>query len=246
LGEAFYFVWRVLDDQELRPIAGEVLGHVSRMFDPNAGLYADEETPAGDPEETRRLGTCAAAMQLFLTANETTGRRTYMSRATILADHVSQNLDMGQAISAQRAAAERAAYADALVRLEQFCGEAKHGRTAREILKKDLQNAVPGIEAAPLALAVEHADHFPLHVVVIGDVENDNNAKALWVAALREPASARAIEVLHPAQHAARIEQLGYFAAGLGAMAYICIGPVCLPPVSGPGAFHSAIARSRL
>lgn len=241
LAEAFYFVWRVLDEPELRPMAGEVLGHVSRMFDPNAALYADDETPDGDPEEAQRLETCAAAMQLFLTASETTGRRTYMTRASIVADFVSQKFDVGQA-----SAPERAAYAEALSRLEQFCGEAKYGRMAREILEQELRHATPGIETAPLALAVEHAEHFPLHVVILGDVENDEIARALWVAALRERSSTRAIEVLHPVQNAARIEQLGYSMAGPGAVAYICIGPVCLPPVSTPGAFHSMVARTRV
>lgn len=235
LGQAFYFAWRALEDQTLRPIAGEVLGQMSSVFDPNAALYATDELPS---EDINTLGVRAAAMQLFLTASETTGRRTYMTRASILAEDAVKNLDLNGTLD------ERAKFADALLRLEQFAGIARARDTAREILKQAAAQTHANVDAAALALAVEHANQFPLHVVVIGDVENDETAQALWFAAMNEYASTRAIEVLHPTQHAARIQQLGYFASDRNALAYICIGTLCLPPVSSLDAFHTAMQRA--
>ncbi len=236
LGEAFYFAWRVLDDQTLRPMAGAILGQVGDLFDGNAGLYQHAELPDGARSETQSLGAYTAALQMFLTASETTARRTYMPRASILADFALANLNIETALWI-----ERAKFADALLRLEQFTNDLRYRDTAREILKNALGEGEPNITAAPLALAVEHAEHFPLHIVLIGDVETDENAKALWFAALNEYASSRAIEILHPIQHTVRIQQLGYFASDQNALAYICSGLVCLPPVSSVEAFKSAM-----
>ncbi len=237
LGQVFYFAWRALDDQTLRPLAGEVLGQVSRVFDPNASLYATDELMTS--AEWNTLGTRAAAMQLFLTASETTGRRTYMTRACILADDTLKDLEMSGTRD------ERAKFADALLRLEQFTNITRERDTAREMLKNAAAEIEPNVDAATLALGLEHANHFPLHIVIIGDVENDENAKALWFAAMNEFASTRAIEVLHPTQHVTRIQELGYFASDKNALVYICIGTLCLPPVSSLNAFREAMRQAR-
>ena len=239
LGEAFYFAWRSLDDQTLRPIAGEVLGQVSRVYDANASLYATDELPTPVDEASNTLDTRAAAMQFFLTASETTGRRTYMTRACILADDALKNFDLMGTFD------ECANLADTLVRLEQFTNIARYRDTAREMLKNAAAQTPASIERASLALAIEHANHFPLHIVIIGDVENDANAQALWFAAMNEYASTRAIEILHPTQHATRIQELGYFASDKNALAYICIGTLCLPPVSSGSAFRVAMQHAR-
>lgn len=244
LGEAFYFAWRVFDEQPLRSKAGEILGQVSAMFDPNGGLYQRVELPDGAPGDSKYLAAYSAAVQMFLTASETTGRATYIPRAMIVAEYALSNLDTEDAPFD-----ERARFADALLRLEQFTSIARYRDTAREILTNALAQIRAAVDASSISLAVEHAENFPLHVVVIGDVENDENARALWFAALNEYASTRAIEILHPTQHAARIRQLGYFvsdnAAARNAQTYICTGPLCLPPVSAVDALRRAIQHAR-
>lgn len=243
LGQAFYFAWRALDDQTLRPIAGEVLGHMSRVYDPQADLDEMEELPSRADDSSNTLATRAAAMQFFLTASETTGRRTYMTRACILADDALKNFDLAGTFD------ERAKFADALLRLEQFTSITRYRDTARELLKNAVAVIEPNVDTASLALSIEHANHFPLHVVVIGDVENDAHAQALWFTAMNEYASTRAIEVLHPTQHATRIQALGYLASDKNAariaQAYICIGTLCLPPVSSLDAFREAMRQVR-
>jgi uncharacterized protein YyaL (SSP411 family) len=226
MAEAFYLAWRVLDDQTLRPLAGEVLGQVSDAFTVGEGLPARVHLPDGVRSDTRNAATYAAALQMFLTATETTGRGTYVSRARILADFV---LAKGLAETNRLAFDTRAQMADALTRLFQFT-HADAYQEAADALLRETEDVPSDIDAAHFALAVEHAVDFPLHIVIIGDAGGDENAQALWNVALNAYASARAIEVLDLRQHAARIEMLGYM-HDEGAIAYVCRGPVCLPPV---------------
>lgn len=238
LGEQFYFAWRVLDDPALRPIAGEMLGQLSAFFDPSP-RFSDVEPAALviDEGERLRFGVIAAAMQLFLTAGETTGRRSYLPRAAIVADAALARLGgmRGDEV-------ETAELARALLRLEQFCGEVRYGSEARYLLSE--LDAPKGIEDASATLARMEAVSFPLHVVIVGDVENDAAAKELWLAALREYAPARVIEALHPTQHAARIRQLGH-GVGDSAAAYVCAGTVCLPAVYTVDKMREGIRRAR-
>lgn len=240
LGEAFYLAWRALDEQHLRQIAGDVLGLVSGAFDTEAGLYQCVEKPDGARRETQNLGTYAAAMQMFMTAAETTARRTYMPRAIILADFAAAHLEIER-----QPTDARIEFARALLRLEQFSGEEGYGRTAQKILSKATEGQSSGIELANAALAIEEAIHFPLHVVLIGDVETDEDARRLWFAAMKEYAAARALEVLQPTLNATRIQELGYDATDSSVRAYICIGVVCLPPVRTVQAFREAMRRAR-
>lgn len=128
LGEAFYVAGRVLEEQSLRPKAGEILGHVSDLFDLDTGLCEFAELPDGAKGETKQLAVYAAAMQLFLTASETTGRRTYISRACIVANFALDRLDVqGAPLN------ERIAFKDALLRLEQFTGERRYAARAHNL-----------------------------------------------------------------------------------------------------------------
>lgn len=229
LGEAFYFAWRVLDEPSLRPKAGEILGQVSQMFVAEAGLGQCIELPEGAPKERNHLAAYASAIQMFLTASETMARRTYVARGCILAEY-----GLTHALHENAPLAARARFADALLRLEQFTSIRKYRSTAREIVQ-DAAALISTAEAslgdqAVVALALDHADYFPLRVIVLGDVVEDENAKGLWFTALDAASSARAIEVLDPTLNAARIEELGYALTG-GTRAYVCAGPLCLPPV---------------
>lgn len=241
LGEVFYFAWRLLDDQTLRPIAGEILGQVSAYFDPSP-RFSDHEPPelVTTEAERRELAVIAAAMQLFLTAGETTGRRSYLPRAAIVADAALENL-----AAMQGHATAQAGFANALVRLGQFTGEARYSSAARSMLQEVATNTQANIDAANIALALVNAEQFPLHIVIVGDVENDGTAQAMWFAAMREYAVARVIEALHPTQHAVRIAQWGYAATNGHAAAHICVGPICLPAVASVDALQKAMSRAR-
>lgn len=128
LGEAFYAAWRVLEEQTLRPKAGEILGHVSDLFDPETGLCQYVELPDGQKGDTKQLAAYTAAIQMFLTASETTGRGTYIARACIAANFALDKLDVESAPPN-----ERTALADALVRLEHSTGGRRYGARARKL-----------------------------------------------------------------------------------------------------------------
>ena len=226
MAEALYRAWRVLDDETLRPMPANVLGQVGSAFAPHEGLYQHVALSDETRDNTRHVPAYAAAMQMFLTTTETTGRGTYIIRARILADFV---LARDMANAAHTAFDTRAQLADAFTRLYQFTHNDAYQNAAGALLQNTTD--VPhNADAARFALAVEHAQNFPLHLVIIGDVNNDENARGMWHTALNAYASARAIETLDPQQHAARIQSLGY-AHDNNAVAYVCRGPVCLPPV---------------
>lgn len=128
LGEALYAAWRVLEEQTLRPKAGEILGHVSDLFALDTGLCQYAELPDGATGDTKQLDAYAAAIQMFLTASETTGRGTYIARACIAANFALDRLDVESAPPN-----ERTALADALVRLERLTGEGRYGARARKL-----------------------------------------------------------------------------------------------------------------
>ncbi len=240
LTDAFYFAWRVLDDAALRAQAGQVLSQVSALFEPNEGLYQFADWFTGTRTEPRRPATFAAAIQMLLTASETTARATYLSRALILAAFA---LDQLQSEIKTAPPAARIQFAQALTRLAQFADNPVYGDASRDILAALDVRAAP--QSADYALALEHAAHFPLHLVVVGDVERDPNAQQLWRTGLNLYASARAIEVLDPQRRAARIQALGYEAAADTALAYLCLGSVCLPPVRSTAELVSAVQRMR-
>lgn len=251
LGEAYYHAWRVLEDQERRSVAGQVLGHVSEMFDPQQGLGSRRNADLIPTAERALLGDYAATIQLFMTAAETTARPTYLGRAMTLADYA-----LAHAVELQGRFQEHVAFADALTRLHQFTGEAKYHSAAGarlESLAESYQEH--GTQAAGYALAVDHWLHFPLHIAVVGDTDADDTRRLL-AAALKQYASARAVESLcsdlaHQADapgtwDQARLQALGYSPARDGtARAWICIGPMCLPPISMPEQITAAVKRAR-
>lgn len=153
LGEAFYLAWRKLEDQTLRPIAGEVLGQVSDMFDAGAGLYRRKVMPDGAPQEADSLGGYAAAIHLFVTAASTTGRGTYHSRAAIVANYALANFQPSNASTA-----ESISFAAALLGLGHVADAANYRARAQDILRhvSPSVHTDPGI-AAQFMLAARRA-----------------------------------------------------------------------------------------
>lgn len=227
LAEALYCAWRVWGDQPSREMAGDVLGQVGAAFQAPVGL-AQRVALADDMKtDTRHLPAYAAVMQMYLTATETTGRATYVARARIVGNYARANL-WDDALGAPRA--PRAQLADAFTRLAQFTSADAY-RAAAHALLHDASAVAQDIGAARYALAVEHATQFPLHLVILGNADHDETAREMWNVAWNTFGSARAIEILDPQQHTARLETLGYSAADPETRAYVCRGPICFPPV---------------
>lgn len=151
MAEALYHAWRALDEPQARSIAGELLGQVSDAFVVGKGLYQRFEMPDGARSETRHLAAYTNALQMFLTAMETTGRGAYLSRASILADFV---LAQEWASAAGLDFAERAQLAAALTRLFKFTKTSAYATATRALLSQTAD--VPSsVAAAAFALALK-------------------------------------------------------------------------------------------
>ncbi len=153
MADAFYAAWHALNIEELRPRAGSVLGQVSDVYEPGQGLYQTVILPDGPRSDTRTLAAYTAAIQMFLTALETTGRGTYLARAQILANFV---LARDLANARQTGFDERALCADALTRLFQL-SRADVYQTAADVLLRQSDDVPDGIAGARFALALERA-----------------------------------------------------------------------------------------
>lgn len=151
MAQTLYRAWRALDDAGARAIAGTVLGVVSDAFIPGEGLYQRVEMPDGARSDPRHPAAYANAVQMFLTATETTGRGTYVSRAGILADFL---LAQSWANAAQQPFDQRAALADAYARLYSFT-HADAYRNAAHALLRETRDVPAGVNAASFALAME-------------------------------------------------------------------------------------------
>lgn len=151
--EVLYRAWRALDAAGARPIAGTVLGNVSDAFVPGEGLYQRVEMPGGARSDRQYVRAYANAVQMFLTATQTTGRGTYVSRAGILADFI---LAQAWADPAQLAFDERAALADAYARLYSFT-HADAYRDGAFGLLRETGDVPVSLNAASYALAMERS-----------------------------------------------------------------------------------------
>lgn len=151
MAEALYRAWRALDDAVARSIAGTLLGTVSDAFVAGEGLYQCVELPDGARTDTRHIPAYANAIQMFLTATETTGRGTYVSRASILADFI---VAQAWASAAQLRFDERALFADALARLNLFVSADAYQNAPDDLLSKTSDVPVTP-DAASFVLAIE-------------------------------------------------------------------------------------------
>lgn len=153
VAEVLYRAWRALDAAGARPVAGTVLGNVSDAFVPGEGLYQHVEMPGGARSDAQSAPAYANAVRMFLTATQTTGRGTYVSRASILADFI---LAQAWADPSQLAFDERAALADAYARLYSFTHAEAYRDRAYGMLRET--GDVPlSVNAASYALAMEHS-----------------------------------------------------------------------------------------
>lgn len=241
LAETFFVAWRLFRDESLRPLAVMGLVAVSEAFVPDTGLCQRWNPTDATRAEPNNLGTYVAAVQMFLTASETTARGTYSGRAQIVADFA---LEQFERKFSRAEPAQRVAFAEALIRLAQFYDNASYANSAAELLGP-LPDQRHGIDAAAYALALEHLHHFPLTIVIVGDTDDDERAMDLWLASLQHYASARAIRVLHPQRHRAQIQALGLTTEDEGARAYVRRGEQPLPPVRSAAELQRVLKQAR-
>ncbi|MGB8643851.1 MAG: hypothetical protein WCF84_01315 [Anaerolineae bacterium] len=251
---------RILDDRELQNLALHTLGTLGEeMFKPEEGMFHFRKAGETTPELPGVLSDQAYAAQAFLDAYQTTGRPTYLTRARILAEFVLTHLydaargaflsepqrpdALGLLRLPDKPLAENAAMADVLIQLSHLTGEERYRETAEKTLAHfvDVYTRY-SFNAAAYALAIHRLFTYPLHVAVVGSME-DTQAHELVDAALRQYAPARIVELVDPQRDAARLTMLGYPPPADGPQAYVCIGQTCLPPVKEPNQIAEGIAK---
>jgi uncharacterized protein YyaL (SSP411 family) len=193
------------------------------------------------------LGDQATVAAALLDAYEHSGQRAYLARASLLVDWTDQHLstpdggvadrlpsaDAGPLAQTAPDLAEASLLADVLLRLAVYTGEQRYRERAAALLAT-LEPAYRqyGLMAAPYAAALARHIEPQLHVVVVGGGERPDT-QALLRAAVALRAPLRTAQLLDPDADLEHIVRDGY-AAGASAVAYVCLGSTCLPPVSKP------------
>jgi uncharacterized protein YyaL (SSP411 family) len=241
---------------EALSVAATTLGAIhARLWDDGVGTYHFD---AGEgPALPCLLTDLAALLGAELDLYEAGGGGTALAFARTVADRLVSLEDAehggfadaperdepGRVSSPDRPIEENAVAAEALLRLATLTGEERWRELAIRALR-----AFAGVYresgqfAAPYARAVARALAEPLHIVVAGPAD-DRAATELWMEALRCDDPARALERLDPARDPARMEQLGYDRAVVGA--YVCVGTVCSAPLEDPGGLRAEVERVR-
>ena len=155
---------------------------------------------------------------------------------------------------------ENSLLAEALVKLSYLADDPRHQQLARDTL--EAFNGVPpeGTYIGPAgsrrmerdeerlflpagsawARAWDAVDKGPVHEVIVGR-SSDSRTKRLLAATLKAHAPHKVVERLDPGNDVDRIEALG-FPAGETPTLYICMGGMCLAPISNPSEVRQVAA----
>jgi len=215
---------------------------------------------AGQPDEYDTidglLGDQSSMAAALLDAYEVSGDRVYLARAEILSDWVEEHLTAPGGALFDRARGlqtagllampmvsmdEAAVMADVWMRLAAYTGESRYRARASRLFRamRGLAEKM-GVMASQLASAILRALEPQVHVVVTGP-RDDPATRALHAAALKVPATLRTVQVLDPHTDAEHMVRDGFAPDG-PPQAYVCVGSICLPPASDPGAI-AGLAR---
>ncbi len=246
--------------QEVQAFALKTLDCLwNEMYRDGQGLFHFARV-SGAPRLLNQLADLARSAAAYLDAYQVTGDDIHLKRARTLGDMALAQLfdDKAGAFQSEppeeekvgllrvpdKSMNENAAMADALTRLYRFTGEARY----REAAEKALIYFAGDYErysymASEYARAVEHLLKEPLSVHIIGSA-NDPRTHALQSAALNVYSPDKVVQLLDPARDAARLGQLGYPSDGGNPRAYVCVGTMCLPPVTDAKGIEEGIRRA--
>jgi uncharacterized protein YyaL (SSP411 family) len=139
---------------------------------------------------------------------------------------------------------ENALMADILSRLARLTGEDQYRHSAEEALAFfSADYARFSFMAADYARSVNHFLTEPVSVHIVGRVD-DARTMGLEAAALKTYAPDKVVQVLDPMRDGTRLHQLGYPHEG-SPLAYVCVGTLCLPPVSDANGVEEGMRRVR-
>ncbi len=250
MADSALYAAAALDDPALAQHALRTIQRLLAELRASDGAMRHNLDFSGNPQGEGMLTDQASMGHSLLAAYSYTGERTYLDAATRLADWLQANLydaehgsfydrvpEQGETLGRLRypvkPLAENAHAADFLLRLYHLSGQESYRDMALATLRAfTSEYRSYGYFASGYALAVEHANSEPTHIVIVGDPQaTDTRALAQVASGAYQPW--KLVQILDPDNEAdaALIEQSGY-PPSAKATAYVCVGQTCSAPIT--------------
>ncbi|MBV8499836.1 MAG: thioredoxin domain-containing protein [Candidatus Eremiobacteraeota bacterium] len=230
---------RALDDDALLTLAQRTLDNVHELLLDEDGLAHHVLQPGGAPEVRGLFADQVAYARALLDAHEISGEARFLDRARTLCDVVIARFAaeggafydrlgaqdaLGRLALTDRPIVDNGTFADVLLRLAALMGSADYRERAAAILRfYSHASAAAGPFAATYARALQRYLAAEVTVRISGSAAATD---AFREAALRLPSPFVSIRTLAPENETA--------------IAYVCSGTTCGPPVREPAAIRSA------
>ncbi|MBV8345213.1 MAG: thioredoxin domain-containing protein [Candidatus Eremiobacteraeota bacterium] len=230
---------RALDDDALLTLAQRTLDNVHELLLDEDGLAHHVLQPGGAPEVRGLFADQVAYARALLDAHEVSGEARFLDRARTLCDVVIARFAaeggafydrlgaqdaLGRLALTDRPIVDNGTFADVLLRLAALMGSADYRERAAAILRfYSHASAAAGPFAATYARALQRYLAAEVTVRISGSAAATD---AFREAALRLPSPFVSIRTLAPENETA--------------IAYVCSGTTCGPPVREPAAIRSA------
>ena len=212
--------------------------------------YVELYQVTGNPDALRRAEDLAVQTQESFSDDDGAG----------FCDTAYRQSTPGVVLPREKPLLENSLLAEALVKLSYLADDPRHQQLARDILTAFEGVAPNGTYLGPAgsrrmeqdeerlflpagsawARAWDAVDKGPVHEVIVGR-SSDSRTKRLLAATLKAHAPHKVVERLDPGQDIDRIEALG-FPAGETPTLYICMGGMCLAPISNPSEVRQVAA----
>ena len=212
--------------------------------------YNREDAPTG------LLVDHALVIQALLDAYEYIGTRKYVETASKLAAHLMTTLqdakdggfydipergaDIGELRMRDKPMDENSLVATALIRLSHATSDNKMAEAAGRALKlytADFERY--GIMASSYALGLDMYLNGPVGISIVGPLKGKDFEK-FKQESLNVYDARRSVLYLDPQKDSKRVKDLGYEST-TGALAYVCVGKVCGPPLKQPEQIHESV-----
>jgi uncharacterized protein len=216
---------------------------------PGGGFSHDEKDAAGP-----YLGDTLAMGGAFLALYTVTAEISWLNRAISAAQFVNANFESepGFATSAGSSGPRPTLQIDENVTVARFANLLNHysgDSTYREMAEHAMRYLAGsgiaerrGFQVGGILLADRELSSAPLHITVVGG-KNDPAARALFLAALKQPESYKRVEWLDETEGPLRNADVEYPRIGKPA-AFLCTDKSCSAPISTPERLKSKLAGS--
>ena len=255
MAESYLKVFQVLGDKRARDFALKTLDmlYVTR-YRQGAGIA--HYFAHGKPQQAGLLVDQVAFSRALLEAYVVTADRSYLRKAegivadmhTLLEDKTAGGFfDMafdpdakGMLLRPEKPTIENARAAMLLSELYYFTDNNMYKQGAERTLQYLLGSRSP-YPPALAALAVDRYLNYPLHIVIVGEKE-EQITQSLWHESLRVYAPGKTVMLLDPSKDKLAIGEVSFPKLSQPA-AYVCTDLLCSKPIEKPGQLRESLER---